>query len=336
MPSRLYPSLSVIMPVRNEQNHLENSILSILEQNYPGELEIVLALAPSLDETSEIASRLAREHKIIQLVPNPKGLTTSGLNLAISKARGAVIARVDAHSQVGPNYFSRGVELLQEHGAVLVGGLMKAQGGSPVQSAVAAGYRSRIGIGGGSYHIGGAAREAESVYLGIFDAIALKNVSGYDENVIRGEDWDLAQRLKSQGGKVWFSPELEVSYWPRSNIKALAWQFYTTGVWRGQLTRWDIRRASPRYFVPPLFLLSVIGLGVASGFGGTIFWVFSAPIFLYLLVLLFASISAKNINLFGRLAIYIVFPVMHLSWAFGFWQGFLFGAKETIDSGDKR
>ena len=331
-----YPSLSVVVPVRNEQNYLETSVLSILEQNYPGELEIILAIGPSVDDTSDIAAQLNAKYPEIQLVQNPKGLTTTGLNLAIDKASGAVIARVDAHSQVSPNYFTRGVELLKEQGAVLVGGIMQAQGRSPLQSAVAAGYRSRIGIGGGSHHIGGVAREAESVYLGIFDADALREVSGYNESIIRGEDWDLAQRLKENGGKVWFSPELVVDYWPRSNIKSLAWQFYTTGVWRGQLTRWDIRKASLRYFVPPLFLLLAIALGVAYAYRAISLQVFAIPTILYLLAVFFASTTARNIVLLGRLAIFIVFPVMHLSWAAGFWQGFLLGAKQTIDSGDKR
>ena len=336
MPLPSYPSLSVVVPVRNEQNYLETSVLSILEQNYPGEFEIILAIGPSVDDTSDIAAQLKTKHPEIQLVQNSRGLTTTGLNLAIDKARGAVIARVDAHSHVGPNYLTRGVELLREQGAVLVGGIMQARGRSPLQSAVAAGYRSRIGVGGGSHHIGGVAREAESVYLGIFDADALRKVSGYNENIIRGEDWDLAQRLKAHGGKVWFSPELVVDYWPRSNTKSLAWQFFTTGVWRGQLTRWDIRKASLRYFVPPLFLLLSVALGLAYAYGVIPIQIFAIPTILYLLGVFFASTTAKNIDLLGRLAIFFVFPVMHLSWAVGFWQGFLFGAKEIIDSGETR
>jgi hypothetical protein len=37
-----------------------------------------------------------------------------------------------------------------------------------------------------------------------------------------------------------------------------------------------------------------------------------------------------------RLAIFIALPVMHLSWASGFWVGLVFGARKTIDAGDKK
>ena len=41
-----YPSVMVMMPVRNEQHHLVQAVESVLAQKYPGELESVLALGP--------------------------------------------------------------------------------------------------------------------------------------------------------------------------------------------------------------------------------------------------------------------------------------------------
>jgi succinoglycan biosynthesis protein ExoA len=201
---------------------------------------------------------------------------------------------------------------------------------------VAFGYGSRFGLGGGRYHVGGKAGEAESAYLGIFDGVALKNVSGYDEKIIRGEDWDLAQRLKAQGGKVWFSPELVVNYWPRSNIKALAWQFYSTGVWRGELTRRSPTKASIRYFIPPLAFLAMLVLGLLATLGSLAQILLIVPIAVYLLMLSFAAGTAKLLGLGDRLMIFIALPVMHFSWAAGFWVGLIVGAKKIVDAGDKK
>jgi succinoglycan biosynthesis protein ExoA len=331
-----FPSVTVMMPVRNEQHHLAEAVASVLSQNYPGELEIILAIAPSVDQTEQVAKELSKKHPLLSLIENPKGLTTVGLNLAIARAKGEVIVRVDAHSKLGENYILRGVEILRETGSVLVGGIMNAVGVTPLQKAVAFGYGSRLGLGGGSYHVGGKAQEAESAYLGIFDASALKQVSGYDEKIIRGEDWDLAQRLKASGGKVWFSPELVVNYTPRSNVKALAWQFYSTGVWRGDLTRRAPGKASIRYFIPPLALLALVDLVLLTAFGLIQQQVLILPIALYLLVLSFASGTARNLGILDRLAIFIALPVMHLSWATGFWIGLAFGARKTVDAGDKK
>jgi glycosyltransferase involved in cell wall biosynthesis len=330
------PSVTVIMPVRNEQAHLAGAVESVLSQNYPGNLEITLAIGPSIDETDKVAKELAAKYPNIKLIENPKGLTTSGLNLAIALSTSDVIIRVDAHSELAKGYIARGVEILAETESVLVGGVMSAVGKTSLQKAVAFGYGSRFGLGGGSYHVGGKAGEAESAYLGIFDAKALKAVGGYDEKIIRGEDWDLAQRLKASGGKVWFSPELVVKYWPRSNIKALAWQFYSTGIWRGDLTRRAPGKASIRYFLPPLALLILVGLVVLASLGVIGELDLIIPIALYLLVLAFASATAKQLGILDRLAIFVALPVMHLSWASGFWIGLAFGAKKIVDSGDKK
>jgi glycosyltransferase involved in cell wall biosynthesis len=334
--SNTFKAVTVMMPVRNEQAHLVAAVESVLSQNYPGKLEIILAVGPSVDQTDTVAKELAAKHPSIKLIENPKGLTTTGLNLAIELSTSDVIVRVDAHSELSPGYISRGVAILEETGAVLVGGVMSAVGKTPLQKAVAFGYGSRLGLGGGSYHVGGKAGAAESAYLGIFDATALKAVGGYDEKIIRGEDWDLSQRLKAAGGKVWFSPELVVNYWPRSTIKALAWQFYSTGVWRGELTRRAPGKASIRYFIPPAALLLLVDLVVLAMVGAIAQQVLIVPIALYLLVLGFAAGTAKQLDVLDRLAVFMALPVMHLSWASGFWIGLAFGARKIVDAGDKK
>ena len=332
----LLPSVTVMMPVRNEQHHLPKAVESVLAQNYSGQLEIILAIGPSVDETKRVANELATKHSRIKLIENPKGLTTVGLNLAIAASAGEIIIRVDAHSELAENYIARGVEILRETGSVLVGGIMNARGKTPLQKAVAFGYGSRLGLGGGRFHVGGKAGEANSAYLGIFDSLALKKVSGYDEKIIRGEDWDLAQRLRDQGGKVWFSPELVVNYWPRSNIKALAWQFYSTGVWRGELTRRSPTKASIRYFIPPLSLLAMFFLLLLTAFELVAMIFLIIPIALYLLMLSFAAGTAKLLGVIERMMIFVALPVMHVTWAIGFWVGLMVGAKKIVDAGDKK
>lgn len=331
-----FPSLSVMIPVRNDQHHLSQAVQSVVSQNYPGELEIILSVGPSVDKSLEVAKQLAQNNEVISVIENPKGLTTSGLNLAIAVAKGEVIVRVDAHSELAPNYLIKGVEILYETESVLVGGIMQAKGKTAFQKAVAFGYGSRFGLGGGRYHVGGLAGEADSAYLGIFRADALKSVGGYDESIIRGEDWDLSQRLKAKAGKVWFSPELNVTYWPRSSVRALAWQFYSTGVWRGDLTRRAPGKAAIRYFIPPLALLALVDVLFLYLIGALALPFLIIPIAAYLLLVSFASATATGLTVMDRMAILLALPVMHFSWAAGFWVGLAFGARKTIDPGDKK
>jgi glycosyltransferase involved in cell wall biosynthesis len=313
--------VSVIMPVLNEEGHLEAAVHSVLEQGFEGEL--ILALGPSTDKTNEIAERLAKSEKRIRLVSNPLGLTTVGMNLAIRQAKHDYIVRIDAHSEPGKNYIARSIQLLDELGADLIGGMMSAKGKTLFQRSVAWAYNSPFGLGGASYHVGGEAGEAESAYLGVFKKSAIDRVGGYDEKIVRGEDWELAQRIKATGGLVWFSPELTVTYWPRSTWSGLVKQFYATGVWRGDLTRRDIAGASKRYFVPPALVISLALGNVLATLGLSIGW---APMLSYLAAIVMIGAFA------ARLApVPLVLATMHISWGVGFLVGFFSGARGTID-----
>jgi glycosyltransferase involved in cell wall biosynthesis len=316
------------MPVLNEEGHLEASVESILSQQYPSAMELILALGPSHDMTNDIAAKLAKQDKRVKLLDNPRGLTTVGLNAAIKIAKHDYIIRIDAHSEPAAGYFENGIRILLEQDADEVGGIMDAQGRSAFQKAVAFAYKSRWGIGGASYHVGGQAGEAESAYLGIFKKSALERVGGYDEAIIRGEDWDLAQRIKATGGKVWFSPELRVVYWPRGRFGRLAKQFYSTGVWRGDLSRRDPAAASKRYWVPPILVAGSIAGLILLAFG---FWQGILPLALYLLGVAFLAVTAAGLSLKSRISLVVALATMHFSWGWGFVVGFFRGASGTID-----
>ena len=183
-------------------------------------------------------------------------------------------------------------------------------------------------MGGASYHVGGQAGEAESAYMGIFQKSALLRVNGYDEGIIRGEDWTLAQRIKASGGLVWFSPELKVTYWPRGRFDRLIKQFWSTGVWRGDLTRRDIKGASIRYFAPPALVLA-IALGLAALAGG--WWLGILPLACYSAGVVGLAVLAGGLSIKARVALMIALPTIHISWGTGFIVGFLRGAQKTID-----
>ena len=238
------------------------------------------------------------------------------------------MVRVDAHSELAPGYLKRGAAIMAETGADELGGIMAAAGTSALQKAVAWAYTSRFGVGGASYHVGGQAGEAESAYLGIFRRDALTRVGGYDESIIRGEDWDLAQRIKATGGLVWFSPELRVTYWPRGRFGSVVKQFWSTGVWRGDLTRRNFARASKRYFAPPLLVaISLIGLLFAAT--GDILGV--VPLAAYLGGVGLLAVTAADLPVKARVAVLLVLPAIHFSWGLGFWRGLTLGAGSTVD-----
>ena len=213
------PAISVILPVLNEEPHLEESISAILSQDYQGIFEVILALGPSKDRTDEIAKALAGRDNRIKLVPNPTGKTAAGLNIAIAASQSAVIVRVDGHAKIPNDYLSVAVEILQKTGSVNVGGVMAAEGITQFEKAVARAMRSPLGVGASRFHTGGAAGEVDTVYLGVFLREAIIAAGGFDERYTRAQDWELNHRLRKNGGKIYFDPRLHVTYRPRPNLR---------------------------------------------------------------------------------------------------------------------
>lgn len=246
--------MSVVIPVLNEERHLRDAVGQVLRQSYAGELEVVLALGPSTDRTDEVAAGLAASDPRVRTVANPSGRTPSALNAGIGAARHDVIVRVDGHAEIPADYVATAVRTLEETGADNVGGLMKAVGRSAFERAVACAMRSRIGVGGGTFHVGGGAGPVDTVYLGAFRRKALERVGGYDERYTRTQDWHLNLRLRQTGGTVWFTPDMEVTYRPRSSVRALARQYFQYGQWRRVVAREHPETVNARYLAPPVMV----------------------------------------------------------------------------------
>src|ERR1700731_1102838 len=117
-----YPPVSVVMPVRNEERHLAESVRHVLGQDYPGPLELVLAVGPSADRTEQIARDLAAAEPRITVGANPSGKIPAALNLPGATARPRVIARIDGHALFPPDYLRTAIAILAQTGAADVGG----------------------------------------------------------------------------------------------------------------------------------------------------------------------------------------------------------------------
>ena len=341
-PDTTPPGVSYVMPVYNEIHYIDDAIDSVLAQDYAGPTELVLALGPSTDGTSERVRARANADPRIRIVENPEMTIPIGLNRAIRASRHPIVVRVDAHTELSERYTARGVETLERTGAASVGGVMVATGRSTFQRAVARAYNSRLGLGGASYHVGGVEGPAESAYLGIMRRDELLDVGLYDENINRGEDWELNKRLRDAGHLVWLDPELRVTYWPRDTWRKLARQFRATGIWRGEIVRRSGGRSPVRYYAPPALVaasaLSLLGvLALATGVlapvtGALALTLLTLPTVAYLLVLgclLLAPSSGRTLR--DRAAFVAVIATMHFAWGAGFIGGALFGARGSVD-----
>ena len=323
-----WPSVSVVMPVVNEERHLRAAVQRVLDQDYPGPLDLTIAIGPSRDATADVADALVREFDRVRVVPNPSGATPAGLNAAIDASDGEIVVRVDGHAMIPNDYVRVAVEVLERTGADNVGGVMAAEGAGDFERAVAAAMTSRFGVGDASFHVGGEEGPALTVYLGCFRRSALERVGGYDESMERAQDWELNLRIRESGGVVYFTPALHVTYRPRHSLRALARQYHDYGRWRREVARRHPSTLSARYLAAPV-TVAVVGLGVlvssVAAIGGRHGLVLAglAPAAGYASGNAIASITTGLRS--GDTAVTIrlpaVFATMHGSWGVGFLRG---------------
>jgi glycosyltransferase involved in cell wall biosynthesis len=311
-----WPPVSVVMPVRNEARHLRSAVEHVLAQDYPGDVEVVIALGPSTDGTDAIAAELAAADSRVHTVPNPTGRTPNGLNAALTAARHDIVARVDGHGIIPPSYIQTAVALLERTGADNVGGIMDAEGTTPFERAVACAMKSPLGVGSARFHTGGQAGSSDTVYLGVFRRATVERLGGYDEAFHRAQDWELNYRIRQAGGLVWFSPDMRVSYRPRASVSSLAKQYFNYGRWRRVVMRQHRGTANLRYLTPPAALVGVVA--------GVLVALLGQPIGLlapggYLAGVLAGAIWAgRGLDAAALAWLPVVLATMHGSWAAGF------------------
>ena len=325
-----WPRVNVVMTVVNEERHLKHAVERLLHQDYPGELDVVIAVGPSKDRTREVAEGIAAANSHVHVVDNPTGRTPAGLNAAINSGDSEIVVRIDGHAMVPPDYVRTGVTILRETGADNVGGIMAAEGTTDFERTVARAMTSRFGVGGAAFHVGGEPGPALTVYLGCFQRTALDRVGGYDETMQRAQDWEMNLRIRQSGGVVWFTPEMRVTYRPRPNLKALARQYHDYGRWRREVARRHPDTVSLRYLAAPVTVVAVAtgvtlaGLGAVSRRPWLVGLGLAAPA-AYAALNAAASVQSALVDppLAPREAaqLPLVYATMHGAWGLGFLRG---------------
>lgn len=321
--SQSQPAVSVIMPILNEERHLADAVEQVFAQDYQGEIELILALGPSNDQTNQVAAALSRKYPKMILIENPSGKTPSALNLAIKVSNYPIIARLDGHALIEKDYLTRAIEILDATQADNVGGLMDAQGTTDFEVAVAKAMTSKFGVGNAPFHVGGEAGEALTVYLGVFKKEIFEKVGFFDESFIRAQDWEMNHRIRISGGKIWFDPKLKVTYRPRPGLASLAKQYFQYGQGRRRITQTHKGTVSLRYLAPPLTVIGLL-VGTLLGLVGLTLELpiltlgFLAPFVYFFAVLIAAGSGLKGLSVKSTLYLPLVFVCMHICWGVGF------------------
>lgn len=319
------PFVSIIVPCYNEQATIRFLLDAVLAQTYPRtQMEVILADGLSRDKTREVTASFQREHPelSLQVVDNHRRSIPSALNLAIRAARGEIIIRLDAHSMPIPEYVERCVAALSDGRGANVGGVWEIRPGSPgwLPESIALASAHPLGVGDALYRLAPRARAVDTVPFGAFHRRLIAEIGGFDETLLSNEDYEFNARVRRAGGKVWLDPQIRSVYFARGSLPALAKQYWRYGFWKLRMLLRYPKTLRWRQALPPLFVLSLIGLALLSFRYPSAQLALAFELLIYLAALVLAGVDAairrrKPLLLPGLTA---AIAVMHLAWGSGF------------------
>ena len=254
--------VSIVVPCRNERDHIATLCAAVERQVLPEgwTIELVVADGESDDGTREWLEQQASTTPGLRLVPNPDRIVSTGLNAAIRAAQGEVIVRWDVHTRYADDYVAQCLATLERTGADNVGGPWQAQApttGTAMANAIAASFQSRWVAGGARSRQLEYDGPVDTVYLGCWPRPVLERLGGFDENLVRNQDDELNLRLVRSGGRIWQSPSIRSQYQPRQRLSQVFRQYAQYGYWKPFVMKKHGQPASVRHLVPPLFVIAL-------------------------------------------------------------------------------
>lgn len=325
------PLVAVVVPCRNEKNHIETCIRSILKQGLSEtELEVIVADGMSDDGTREILDQLAKDTSCLRIVDNPGRIVSTGLNAAIKKSQAKIIIRMDVHTRYAPTYVRQCLSVLKETGADNVGGPARTEASSYIQSAICAAYHSPFSVGGARFHDVAYEGYVDTITYGCWPREIFDRIGAFDESLVRNQDDEFNLRLTRSGGKIWQSPRIQSWYKPRASFGWLFRQYAQYGYWKVRVIQKHKIPASLRHLVPGGFVFLIIGLPLLSLIWNPAIWIWALLLALYGITGIAISIAVAFRNGWRLLPILpFTFACFHFGYGLGFlrgiWDFMLFG-----------
>jgi GT2 family glycosyltransferase len=258
LPAR--PLVSIVIPCLNEEDYITALLDSLSAQDYGADgIEVLVSDGGSTDRTRDLVRAYPSRFARLELVDNPRRITVAGLNEGMDAARGDCWIIIGAHSKVRQDFVRESVAALQRTCAACVGGPIETIGEGTMGLAIAAAMSSPFGVGNAKFRYASIEGEVDTVPFGCYHRKVWEVVGRFDETVDGADEDSYNARLIEAGGKIWLTPAISSSYYPRRTFKALARQYREYGAAKGTLFHRG-RPLQPRHFAPSAMVLGGPGL----------------------------------------------------------------------------
>jgi len=323
----LNPSVSIIIPCRNEVAFIEKCLKSIfLFDPVPGGFEVLVVDGMSEDGTRDILHRWQKEQPNLRLLNNPHTIVPTALNIGLKEAKGDWIVRLDVHSEYPKNYLRLCIETSIRTGADNVGGLCITRPRNDTRSAhlVMSITTHRFGVGNADFRLDAGEGYTDTVPYGCYRREVFHHLGFFDERLVRNQDYEFNRRIVRGGGKIWRHPGIHVHYYNQGSLRDLFRQAFITGCWNPWMWYLAPYAVSLRHCIPAVFVLGILGTSIYALFstlGLVSFFIVMGSYFLF--VLKAAIDQSRQYGWWQLPVLPFLFLTYHVSYGLGILKGWL-------------
>ncbi len=316
----LTPTVSVIIPMYNEEGYIEKCLRSLIEQDYDqGKYNIIVVDGRSTDNSVSIVRKFLKPNKIILLNNNAK-IASAGINIGIRHTNADIIIILGAHSFIPSDFIKKNVNFLDVTGADCVGGKIDTIGEGYFGKAISLAMGCYFGAGSPKFRCGSKEGYTDTVAFGAYKRRVFEEIGVFDEALLRGMDAEFNYRLRHNKKKIFFTPSIRVFYYNRINLLKLWIQYFRCGYWKVEIARRYPDSMQYRQFVPFIFILGILATGVLAFFDITFPAVFLFATYSSLAVA-FTIKEALRHGLKYTVFLPVIFLIIHTAYGIGFLLG---------------
>lgn len=320
--------ISIILPCRNEAEHLDHCLESILASEWPRHaLEVLVVDGASDDGSATVAARYAQQYPQVRVLHNPARTAPAAMNVGLAQASGDVIVRMDAHVRYPPDYVPRLVQLLLDSGAWNVGGRIETlpANDSPMARAIARAISHPFGVGNAHFRLHGTTqRWVDTVPFGCWRRATFREIGGFDESLVRNQDDELNARILKHGGRILLDPSVVSEYIARARLSQLARMYFQYGLFKPLAARKVGGVVTLRQLVPLAAVLTLLCGLVLGALWPPVLAPLGGLIALYAALAVGCALHAAHRD--GPAVVFLLavsFAVVHASYGLGFLRGLL-------------
>lgn len=279
------PNISIIIPVYNDPYGLEDTLKSLVNQDYPSEkFEIIVADNGSSDNTLDIAEKFSQEYSVVIRTTVEDNVQSSYAtrNKGIVTSKGTIIAFIDADMSVEKNWLTKicismeklqadylacGVEIYSEIKSIFA--LYNKMTGFPIENYI------------NNAHF--APTCCLVVRKIIFDELGM-----FDSRLISSGDLEFGNRVYESGRNLCHDPIIVMKHPARSSFKQLLKKSFRIGRGSCQLSFYYPERYNQlnRSIFNPMYYLPSIPWKFSISMKGNKIWdeaFFNEKIYFYLI-----------------------------------------------------